>query len=68
MINKNSNRKCWICKDSGFVFVTKNIFGSDYEFAYRCKCINGQVSSKTIKTVPDGLAEKIAMENYKRIG
>ena len=67
MKNKDNRFKCWICKDSGMVFFNKYKNGIEYELAYRCSCLKGQASSKKIMTVPQVLAENIAIENYKRI-
>lgn len=64
MKDKKDLHKCWICKDSGMVFFNKYKYGIPYEFAYRCTCILGQNSSSKIMTVPDVLAENIAVENY----
>ena len=62
---KKRTIKCWICKDNGLVFYSKFIDNIEYEFAYKCTCLLGQKSSSTIITVPDIVAENLALENYK---
>lgn len=64
MKDKDKSPKCWICKDEGMVFYKENYNGLDYEFAAKCKCKLGQISSSSIMTVIDELAEKMAMKNY----
>lgn len=64
MENKKESPKCWICKDQGMVLYNKTHNGIQYEFASKCKCKLGQVSSSSIMTVIDDLAEKMAMKNY----
>lgn len=50
--------------DQGLVFYNKISNGIDYEYAARCKCKLGQISSSRIMTVRDDLAEELALENY----
>ena len=57
--------KCWICKDNGMVYYEKVDQNISYDFAYRCNCKAGQISSDRIPTVPKEFAEKIAIENYR---
>lgn len=64
MMLKKTPPKCWICKDAGMVFYNKTEYGYEYEFAYRCNCILGQVSSSRIMTLSSALGETLAMENY----
>lgn len=57
--------RCWICKDHGMVFYSKIIYKVSYDFAYKCTCKLGQISSDRIPQVPTEYAEKTAKENYK---
>lgn len=57
--------KCWICKDQAMVFYEKRINNISYDFAYRCTCKLGGISSDKIPQVPREFAEKVAQENYK---
>ena len=62
---KKRTIKCWICKDSGLVIYSKFKDDLEYEFAYKCTCVLGQRASSNIITVPDIVAENLALENYK---
>lgn len=57
---------CWICKDSGMVFYEEVFFNISYSFAYRCSCKRGQISSESIKTVPESFGERMARENLEK--
>lgn len=57
--------KCWICKDHGLVYYSKQIGAISYDFAYKCTCKRGQINSDSIPTVPRAFGEKVAMENYR---
>lgn len=65
MENKKTNIKCWICKDSGLVFFIKKQYGIEYEYAYRCTCLRGQISSDKIEIVPQVLAENMLLKITK---
>ena len=56
--------KCWICNDTGLAIYINRKNGIDYETAARCKCKEG-ITSETIPTIHDLLAEKIAAANFK---
>lgn len=62
---KKRTIKCWICKDSELVIYSKFKDNLKYEFAYKCTCILGQKASSSIITVPNIVAENLALENYK---
>ena len=57
--------RCWVCKDDGLVYYSKEIGDISYDFAYRCTCKIGQINGNSIPTVPRAFAEKVALENYR---
>ena len=57
---------CWVCNDSGIIVLVRKINGIDYDMAIRCKCKEGQVTSDSVRTISDDMAEEKAAENFNQ--